>query len=105
MVSPLSLFRLENHVCLSRGIQVAGAAWRAATWIVAGVGDLVHRTGDGCTGRVLGGRMIGRSGDAVCGLHHAQGDEERVFLGLISKPWSTISPSLASKSMFTGFLV
>jgi hypothetical protein len=24
------------------------------------------------TGRVLGGRMIGRSGDAVCGLHNAQ---------------------------------
>jgi hypothetical protein len=24
------------------------------------------------TGRVLGGRMIERSGDVVCGLHHAQ---------------------------------
>ena len=33
------------------------------------------------TGRVLGGRMIGRSGDAECGLHRAQGDEERGFLG------------------------
>jgi hypothetical protein len=22
-------------------------------------------------GRVLGGRAIGRSGDAICGLHHA----------------------------------
>jgi hypothetical protein len=32
-------------------------------------------------GRVLGGRTIGRSGDAVCGLHHAQGDNERGFLG------------------------
>jgi hypothetical protein len=32
-------------------------------------------------GRVLGGRTIGRSGDAVCGLYHAQGDEECVFLG------------------------
>jgi hypothetical protein len=48
---------------------------------VAGVGDLVQRTGDGRTGRVLGGRMIGRSGDVVCGLHHARGDEERGFLG------------------------
>jgi hypothetical protein len=43
----LSLFRLENHVCLSRGVQVAGAAWHAATRTVAGVGDLVQRTGDG----------------------------------------------------------
>jgi hypothetical protein len=32
-------------------------------------------------GRVLGGRTIERSGDAVCNLHHAQGDEERGFLG------------------------
>jgi hypothetical protein len=62
-------------------VQVAGAAWRAATWIVAGVGDLVHRTGDGCTGRVLGGRAIERSGGVVCGLHRAHGDEERKFLG------------------------
>jgi hypothetical protein len=33
------------------------------------------------TGRVLGGRTIGRSGDTVCGLHHAQRDEEWGFLG------------------------
>jgi hypothetical protein len=32
-------------------------------------------------GRVLGGRTIGRTGDVVYGLHHAQGDEERGFLG------------------------
>jgi hypothetical protein len=30
---------------------------------------------------VLGGQTIGRSGDAVCSLHHARGDEERGFLG------------------------
>jgi hypothetical protein len=60
---------------------VAGAAWRAATKIVAGVGDLVQRTEDGRTGRVLGGRAIERSGGAVCGLHRASGDEERGFLG------------------------
>jgi hypothetical protein len=29
---------------------------------------------------VLSGRMIDRSGDTVCGLHHAQGDEECGFL-------------------------
>jgi hypothetical protein len=60
---------------------VAGAAWDAATRIMAGVGDLVQRTGDGRTGRVLGGRTIERSGGAVCGRHHARVDEERVFLG------------------------
>jgi hypothetical protein len=72
---------LENHVCLSRGVQVAGTAWCAAMRIVAGVGDLVQRTGDGRTDRVLSGRAIERSGNAVCGLHHARGDDERVFLG------------------------
>jgi hypothetical protein len=77
----LSLFRLENHVCLSRGVQVAGAAWRATMRIVAGVGDLGQRTGDGHTGRVLGDRAIERSGGTVCGLHRARRDEEREFLG------------------------
>jgi hypothetical protein len=72
---------LENRVCLSRGVQVAGAAWCAATRIVAGVGDLVQRTGDGRTGQVLGGQVIERSGGAVCGLHRARGDEEHGFLG------------------------
>jgi hypothetical protein len=62
-------------------VQVEGAAWRAATRIVAGVGDLVQRTRNGCTGRVLGCRVIERSGGTVCDLHRARGDEERVFLG------------------------
>jgi hypothetical protein len=31
----LSLVRSENHVCLSRGVQEAGATWRAATRTVA----------------------------------------------------------------------
>jgi hypothetical protein len=65
---------LENRVCLSRGVQVAGVARRAAMRTVAEVGDLVQRTGDGRTGRVLGGRAIERSGGAVCGLHLARGD-------------------------------
>jgi hypothetical protein len=46
---------------------------------------------------VLGGRTIERSGDAVCGLHRAQGDEKRGFLGSTSKPWSTGFPVRASK--------
>jgi hypothetical protein len=58
-VSHLSLFRLENHVYVSRGVQVAGAAWRAAMRIVARVGDVVQRIGDGRTGRVLSGRTVG----------------------------------------------
>jgi hypothetical protein len=66
---------------LSHGVQAAGAAWRAATRIMAGVGDLMQRTGDGCTGRILGGRTIERSGGTVCGLHRARGDEECGFLG------------------------
>jgi hypothetical protein len=65
---------LENRVCLSRGVQVAGATWRAAMRTVIGVGDLVQRTGDGRTGRVLGGRAVERSDDDVCGLHLACGD-------------------------------
>jgi hypothetical protein len=60
---------------------VVVAAWRAATRIMAGVGDLVQMTGNGRTGRVLDGRAIERSGDVVCGLHRARGDEKRRFLG------------------------
>jgi hypothetical protein len=55
-------------------------AWRAATRIVAGVGDLMQRTGDSRTGWVLDGRAIERSGDTVCGLHRARGDEKCGFL-------------------------
>jgi hypothetical protein len=78
---PFIFVSLENRVCLSRGVQVAGVAWRAMMRIVAGVGDLVQRIGEARTGRVLGGRAVERSGDAVCGLHRACGDEERGFLG------------------------
>jgi hypothetical protein len=56
-------------------------------------------------GRVLGGRTIERSSDAVCSLHRAQGDEERKFLGLASKPRLTVSPGLASKPVAMILLV
>jgi hypothetical protein len=107
----LSLFRLENRVCLSRGVQVEGAAWRAAMRIMAGAGDLVQRTRDGRTSRVLGGWVIERSGAAMSGLHRACGDEERGFPGCALKPESTVcewfglkttrtvSVGLASKSV------
>jgi hypothetical protein len=75
------LFCLENRDCLSHGVQVAGAAWHASMRTVVGVGDLVQRTGDGRTCRVLVGRAVERSGGAVCGLHLARGDLEREFLG------------------------
>jgi hypothetical protein len=81
VVLHLSLFRVENRVCLSCGVRVIGEAWWGATRIVVGVEDPVQRTRDGCTGQVLSGRTIERSGDAVCGLHHARGDEEREFIG------------------------
>jgi hypothetical protein len=42
------------------------------------------------TGRVFGVWMIERSGDAVCGLYRTQGDVKRMFLGLASKPRSTV---------------
>jgi hypothetical protein len=54
---------------LSRGVQVAGVAWRTVMRTVTGVGDLVQSTGDGRTGRVLGGRAVERSSGILCGLH------------------------------------
>jgi hypothetical protein len=75
------LFRSKNRVCLSHDVQVSGAAYRAATRIVVGVGDLVQRIGDSHTSRVLGGRAVERLGGAVCSLHCARGDEECMFLG------------------------
>jgi hypothetical protein len=74
------LFRSENHVCLSYGVQVAGATRRAAR-IVAGVGDLVQMIEDSRTDRILGGRMIERLDGTMCGLHRAHRDEECRFLG------------------------
>jgi hypothetical protein len=50
---------------------------------VAGVGDLVWRTGDDQA-------QVGYLGDDMCGLHHAQVDEKHGFLGLASKPRSTV---------------
>jgi hypothetical protein len=123
VVLQLSLFHLQNHVYLSHGVQVAGAACRATMRIVAWVGDLVQRTGDSRTGWILDDRMIERSGDAVCSLHRAHVDEKHgfldwasklratvcewfglkttrmVFSGLASKPVATIFSSLTLKLM------
>jgi hypothetical protein len=45
------------------------------------------------------------SGDAVCDLHCAQGDEEGGFLGSALKPRLTVSPDLASKPVATVHVV
>jgi hypothetical protein len=54
---------------LSRSVQVVGAAWRAATRTMAGVGDLVQRTGDGRTGQVLGVARRSRGWVAPCAIY------------------------------------
>jgi hypothetical protein len=55
IVLPLSLYRVENRVCLSRDVQVTCVACCAATRIMVVVGDLMRRTWYGHIGRVLGG--------------------------------------------------
>jgi hypothetical protein len=65
----------------------------------------VEDRGWSSTCRVLGGQTIERSYDAVCGLHHAQRDEKFEFFGSNSKPRSTVSPGLASKSVATVLVV
>jgi hypothetical protein len=57
------------------------------------------------TGWVLDAQMIERLGDAVCGLHHAQGVKEHRFLDLASKPRLTVSPGLATKLVATVLVV
>jgi hypothetical protein len=41
---------------------------------MAGVGDLVHRTGDDRTCQILGDRAVKRLGGTMCGMHLACGD-------------------------------
>jgi hypothetical protein len=105
VVLPSYLFCVENCDCLSRGVQVVGVVWWAVTRIMAEVGDLVQRTGDGRIGRVLNARTIGRSGDAVCGLHCAWGDDEREFFSWASKPSSTVCQWFGFKTTGSDFLV
>jgi hypothetical protein len=72
VVLPLSV-RVENHVCLSHGVQVTDAAWRAVTSIVAGVGDLVQKTRDDQAhiGYSVAERLRGRVMlCAICTVHN-----------------------------------
>jgi hypothetical protein len=105
IIVPLFFVSLENRVCLSCGVQVTCAVWRVVMRIVAGVGDLVQKIGDGRTGHVLGGRAIERLSGAVCGLHRACGDEECGFLSWASKPRSTICEWFGLKTGGSGLLV
>jgi hypothetical protein len=118
IVLPLSLFRLENRVCLSHGVQVAGAAWRVATRIVAGVGDLVQRTEDGQA--QVRYWVTGWSGGwvtpcAVCTVHEEmrsvgfllepQNQGRRFISGLASKPLGWFVSDLTSKPLGLFLLV
>jgi hypothetical protein len=57
------------------------------------------------TGWVLDGHTIEISGDVVCGLHGAKGDEECEFLGCASKLRLTVSLGLTSKLVATILVV
>jgi hypothetical protein len=78
-------------------------AWWAVTRIMVGVGDLMQRTGDGRTGRVLGGQTIGRSGDVVLRsvsfLVEPQNKCQWFASGLGSKPLGWFVSGLASKAV------
>jgi hypothetical protein len=112
LVLLLSLFHLENHVCLSRGVQVAGVAWRAATRIMAGVGDLVRRIGDGQA--QVGYSVARRSGSrmtpyAICTVNvemrsagflvEPQNQGVQLVSGLASKSLGWFVSGLASKPL------
>jgi hypothetical protein len=102
---PFILFHLENCICLSHGVQVAGAAWRAAIRTVAGAGDLVQRTGDGRTGQVAGWSRGWVAPCAVCTCHVEtrsagflvvpQNQGRQFVSGLASKPLGRFSPVLS----------
>jgi hypothetical protein len=73
---------------------LCGKSCLLVSWCVGDMCDIVGRDKDldrsrrlgtedrrwSSTYRVLDDRMVGRSVDAVCGLHRAQEDEERGFL-------------------------
>jgi hypothetical protein len=95
---------VENHVCLSRGMQVADAAWRIATRILAGQGDLLQRTGDDQA--QVEYSMAGRLGGwftpcAFCTVHvetriagflvEPQNQGLRFISGLVSEPLGWVS--------------
>jgi hypothetical protein len=61
--------------------------------------------GRSCTCQVISGQTIERLVDVVCGPHHARRGEERGFLGLASKPRSTVCQWFGLKTTGSGFPV
>jgi hypothetical protein len=108
----ISLFHVENHVCLSRGVQVTGATWRAGTRIVARVGDLMRRTGHGQAQVEYSGTRRSRGQVMQCAVHTVhkktrstgllvkpQNQGRRVVNGLASKPLGWFVSGLFSKPL------
>jgi hypothetical protein len=103
---------LENRVCLSCGVQVEGATWRAATRIVVGIGDLLWRTED-AQAQVrysVAERSRGRMTLCVVYTMHMekrsasflvepQNQGQRFVSGLASKPLGQFVSGLASKPL------
>jgi hypothetical protein len=96
---------VENHVCLSCDVQVAGVTWQATMRITAGVGDLVQMTWDGQA--QVRYPVAGRSGGrvtpcVVCTVHmetrsagflvDPQNQGRRFVSGLGSKPLGGFRP-------------
>jgi hypothetical protein len=65
----------------------------------------VDECGWSSTGQVLSDRTVERSGDNVYGLYSTQGDLEREFLGLASKPRSMVYQLFDLKTIESGFPV
>jgi hypothetical protein len=90
---------------LSRDVQEAGAAWRAAMRTVAGVGDLVQRTGMVAQVRYsVAGRSIGRvTPCAVCTWH-----VETRSAGFLVEPQNQVGggfPGLGLKTGSSGLVI
>jgi hypothetical protein len=94
---------VENHVCLSRGVQVIGVTWWAVMRIMAGVRDLVQKTGD--DEAYVGYSAAARSRGRVTLCVVSQGDEERGSLGLALKPILTVSPGLGLQTDCYGLVI
>jgi hypothetical protein len=100
------IFRLSYPIICS-----CGKSCLLVSWCIGDMCDMADNDGDlgtsrrpgaedrgwSSTGRVLGGRTIGRSGDAVCGLHRAHRDEECWFLRCDLKARLSGFPVWASK--------